>query len=184
VKDYLYKYCKGYDFRQNDVDEWRFDIRLPPSTAAQLDEFIQRKKLYGQTRLATGDTIECLFTNKVQGQKKRLESISQFHPLIRFISADLQARNEAFYPLVAIQITSRDLNRLKAGIYAFFVNRWSFSGLKTDKELPVRAIHMQSNTLLLFVIIVSSRGNDELKLSLRQSGYLVHMVLTGYRDRY
>jgi hypothetical protein len=37
------------------------------------------------------------------------------------------------------------------------------------------------STLLLSVIIVSSRFNDELKLSLRQSGYLVHIVLTGYR---
>jgi len=35
------------------------------------------------------------------------------------------------------------------------------------------------STLLLFVIIVSSRVNDELNVSLRQSGYWVHMVQTG-----
>ncbi|HIF51694.1 MAG TPA: EAL domain-containing protein, partial [Thiotrichaceae bacterium] len=38
------------------------------------------------------------------------------------------------------------------------------------------------STLRLLVIIVSSQVNDELKLSLRQSGYLVHMVLTGYNQ--
>ena len=35
-------------------------------------------------------------------------------------------------------------------------------------------------TLWHDVIFNEFRGNDELKLSLRQSGYLVHMVLTGY----
>jgi len=40
------------------------------------------------------------------------------------------------------------------------------------------------SALRLFVIIVSSSGYDELKLSLRQSGQIVQLELTGYNAEY
>jgi len=34
------------------------------------------------------------------------------------------------------------------GTYAFFVNRWEFSGIKVEEELPVRIVEIQSDRLL------------------------------------
>ncbi len=72
--------------------------------------------------------------------------ISQFHPLIRFIGQELREKNEAFYPLVAIRLEGS--GDLALGTYAFFVNRWEFSGIKLEEELPVRIVEIQSDRLL------------------------------------
>jgi len=146
VKDYLDRFCQGFDFHQLKHDELIFDLRLPASTSAALDEFVRRNRLSGQTRLATGGVVKCKFANKVRNPKSRNEIISQFHPLIRFISQKL--RGEDFYSLVSIKLNSSDTKELASGIYAFFVHRWFFRGIRTEEELPVRVIHLESDSLL------------------------------------
>ena len=166
VSDYLKKYTQGYDFTQIADDDFQFDIRLSSRTAAVLYEFIKKKRLFGQTQLATGSTIHCVFSNRVKGQFEKTEPISQFHPLIRFISNELQVKSEAFFPLVAVEIFSLESDDLLLGDYAFFVSRWMFSGIKVEEELPVRAIHLQSEQMLgadeSWVLLNRARvqGND------------------------
>ena len=63
-----------------------------------------RKRMNGQTRLATGEKVKVEFSNKVQRTGAKIELISQFHPFIRFISDYLRKEQEAFYPLVAISL--------------------------------------------------------------------------------
>lgn len=146
TKDYLDKYCQGFEFIQLSNDELRFDIRLPTSVAPKLSEFINSKKLYGQTSMARGNKVSCIFANRVRDPKSRLETVSQFHPLIRFISQDLRERDEAFYPVIAIQVNSTNENI--PGIYAFYVSRWEFSGIKNEEELPVRAFDIAREEIL------------------------------------
>ena len=148
VSDYLKKYGQGHDFTQIEDAEFKFDIRLPAHTSASLNEFIKKRRLYGQTQLATGSTIRCFFSNRVKGQFDKFETISQFHPLIRFISRDLTNKDEAFYPLVAVEISLEDHEEFSPGDYAFFVARWVFSGIKVEEELPVRVVHLQSGQIL------------------------------------
>ncbi len=148
VKDYLEKYCQGHHFIQVTSNELIFDIRLPSKTAAALDDFIRRKKLYGQTRLATGEEVRCQFINKVRRSTQRIEPISQFHPFIRFISEDLRVRDEAFYPLVAINLPHRYAGGLAKGRYAFAVSLWCFSGLRVEEELRARAIRLGDDAVL------------------------------------
>ena len=47
VKDYLDKFCQGFEFHQFSVDEFYFDIRLPAETAATFDDFIAKQRLHG-----------------------------------------------------------------------------------------------------------------------------------------
>jgi hypothetical protein len=148
VKDYLDKFCQGFEFHQHSSDEQRFDIRLPALTAATLDEFIRKNKLYGQTRLATGEPVRCRFANKVRDPNSKDEIISQFHPLIRFVSQELHENDEAFYPLVSIKLSGSDESEISTGTYAFFVHRWVFSGIKVEEDLPVRVVHVESDKLL------------------------------------
>lgn len=146
TKDYLEKYCQGYEFTQLKEGELRFDIRLSSATAIKLDDFIKKRKLFGQTRLATGERIACLFSNKVRDAKSRIEAVSQFHPLIRFISHELREKDEAFYPLVATEAAVKE--GWKPGVYAYYVSRWEFSGIKHEEELPVRAYSLDDSELL------------------------------------
>lgn len=147
VKDYLDRFAQGHQFKQIKKDELIFAIKLPPALAASLDDFIRRKKLFGQTRLAAGTEVECLFLNKVRRPGERMELISQFHPLVRFISEDLHARNEGAYPLVALTLDHQQAG-VQKGVYAFVVNRWSFVGIRTEEEIRARVVRLDDQTLL------------------------------------
>jgi hypothetical protein len=92
--------------------------------------------------------ITCIFANKVREPKRKHELISQFHPLIRFVSAQLHQKDEAFYPLVAVKLASNLANDYLPGSYAFYVCRWVFSGIKVEEELPVRSMHLVTGSLL------------------------------------
>lgn len=148
VKDYLDKFCQGFEFHQLSADEFHFDVRLPAETAATLDDFIAKQRLHGLTRLATGETVRCIFANKVRDLSKRDEIISQFHPLIRFIGKQLREKQEAFHQLVSVKLSKPKEVGIAPGMYAFFVNRWEFSGIKVEEDLSVRAVKIESNTML------------------------------------
>lgn len=149
VKDYLDRYCRGFEFREVDCDPMAFTIRLSADTAAQFDDFIRQNRLHGQSRLASGDNIACRFVNKVRSPRQREEPISQYHPFIRFISAELTARHEAFFPLIAVRLDSRILPDLEVGIYAFSAKRWTFSGLRIEEQVHSRALLISSTSALL-----------------------------------
>jgi len=149
VRDYLERYAPGHEFVQCGDDATEIDIRLPADVAAKLDEFLKVKRQHGQTRLATGQRIRCRFVNKVGRGMGRLEHISQFHPLVRFISTELSQENEAYIPLVAVRCDTSMMPRTyEPGTYVFVVSHWSFEGLRTDEELSARAVNIVCGRML------------------------------------
>ncbi len=149
VKDYLDRHARGSEFRQSDRDPYFVHVRLPPETAAALAEYVRKNRLHGQTRLGTGERIPCRFQNSIRGLNRRDEVVSQFHPLTRFISAELDQRNEAFHPLVALQVVRSAGKDLQPGTYACSVKRWTFNGLQTHEELHARALRLDGGGGLL-----------------------------------
>lgn len=145
VKDYLTRHATGFDFMQVGDDPLLFDLKLPPGTAAALDTYMRAHRLLGQTRLAAGEQVRCRFQARVAQPTRQEEAISQFHPLIRFISSDLHQRNEGHYPLVAgsMQIAQAPAGVL-AGTYAFVIQRWSFGGLKQEEHIQCRAVSLDT----------------------------------------
>lgn len=139
VKDYLKNFCQGHTFHQLSEDKLEFDIQLPAQTATELDSFVRRKSLFGQTNLASGIQVRAEFLNKVPRYRHKVEAISQFHPLVRFISEDLNNRQNKFYPLVALSLSRDSKDSLvkdyPPGIYAFAIAKWTFEGLRTEEEL-------------------------------------------------
>lgn len=151
VKDYLDKYCEGFSFVESNDDPMKVQIRLSAKTAAQFDEYIIQNRLHGQSRLAGGDTVNCRFKNNVGTlPRKQDESISQFHPFIRYISKELTEKKEFFYPLIAVQLNHGKLlsKNFVSGTYTFVVNIWTFNGLREEKYLRARAMLLTSNKLL------------------------------------
>ncbi len=147
VKDYLEKYSPGHEFYQPETGRLLFDIKLPASTTAELEGYIRRKNLHGQTRLATGDRIRCEFINKTNSASRTVEQISQFHPLVRFISTNV---NVGAFPVVAVKLqyqtkkSSLQLPDLPDGQYVFAIQKWKFSGLHNEEDMRVRAMHIES----------------------------------------
>jgi hypothetical protein len=167
VHDYLAKYATGFVFRKISDDQPVYEVKLSPDLREDLDQYMRRHRLYGQSRLATGDVVQCRFHNRIATPTLREELITQFHPLVRYISADLRARNEAYHQLVAIRVALANLERaIPPGIYAFAVQRWSFTGLREEEVLRARAINLETNEVMgaddAFDLLNAARvaGND------------------------
>ena len=147
VRDYLDQHAEGHTLRE--LTKGEYEIRLPPATASRLGEFLRARRIHGQTRLESGAPCRCHFVNRVKRRLDRVESISQFHPLVRFISEDLNKAGEATFPLVAAKLERQRIGQgIAPGSYAFTVKRWTFSGLRTEEELRARAVHVGSGELL------------------------------------
>lgn len=149
VKDYLDRHATGFDFQEEDSDPLTVSISLPPDLATRFDDYMRSGRLHGRSQLAGGEVVRCHFRNKIDRTTPKLEVVSQFHPLIRFISDDLRERSEGFYPLVAITLPQTAVPYLKGGIYAFASKRWTFEGLRTDETLQTRAMELNSDAHIL-----------------------------------
>lgn len=150
IKDYLNKYWPGHRFAQETDDSRLISIQLPGELAARLDDFLRTEGLIGKTQLGAGGVRVCRFLNRVSEISRRGEEIiHQFHPLIRFISRDLKARNEHFYPLIALRLGgSEQQSYLPHGTYVFYVRSWAFSGVREEEVLAVAALRLQDGDVL------------------------------------
>ena len=146
VQDYLKRYAQGYRFAQEGEDTAVVSIQLPAELANRLDQFLRAEGLLGKTLLATGEARPCRFLNKISEAPRRGEEIiHQFHPLVRFISKDLKARNEHYYPLVSVRIPAHNMaTELVSGRYAFYVRSWSFHGVRDEEMLAVAVINTET----------------------------------------
>ncbi len=146
VQDFLNQHVVGHRFQQE--SENTYLIQLPASVAADLDDFCRRKGLIGQTRLGNSLPGQCRFVNKLTSTSSRsVESIHQFHPLIRFISQRLKELEEAFYPLVSVKIPSREVS-VQPGDYMFALRRWTFSGVREEEWLQSAVCELSARTPL------------------------------------
>jgi hypothetical protein len=129
----------------------KFQIKLSPQIASIFDDFLRRKRSISATRLATGALIDCLFSNKAQKNPPGHEVLSQFHPLIKFISEEIKKNNEVPSGLICLKLSS-NAKELKTvihkGQYAFAIQKWSFEGIRTEEILKSRVINLQTHDLL------------------------------------
>ncbi len=148
VRDYLNQHAPGHTFHQLYDDKLIFDIHLPHQTAARLGEHIGRNKM-AATQLTKGSTVRCKFRNKVVVSPGRVEQINQFHPLIRFINAQIDEDN--FYPVIAVRLPNHTQHtglQINSGQYVFTIWKWSFTGLREEVNLKIRVAHTQTSETL------------------------------------
>ena len=148
VKDYLDHNVKGFVFKEHTSDPMTIDIQLPPNVVSKFDTFVRHARLQGQTRLTDGSTVRCQFRNKIDRFTRHGEIVSQFHPLVRFISEELKGARK-FCQLVAVALPKQATPKLRKSTYAFSAKRWTFNGLKTEEELHVRAINVSNSDDIL-----------------------------------
>lgn len=135
IRDHLTNYYPGSDMRQTDSEGRRFDLRLSPRAAAGLSDFIRRKRLKGGGDLVTGALVPCEIDNRVEVPgPRRIERISQFHPLVRFISEDLRQRDDPFYRRIAMRMPQHLMSMVAPGAYAFAIDRWMTEGARGIQE--------------------------------------------------
>jgi len=170
TRDFFGKNYANCGFRQIENNSLLFDVSLSNEAKFDLDTFIRQNKLSALTRLArtTPQPIRCLFENRVSAETPgRVEIISQFHPLIRFITSKLKSLNESFYPTVSIRVKHSDLPQLTKGVYIFSVTKWSIKGIQDQEKLYFTAAIYPSGTYLeseddaeRLVLVAAISGED------------------------
>lgn len=152
ITDFFGIHYRGSEFTQIADDPMRFDIRLSVGAKHDLATYLRKQRLWGSTKLVR-DTkdVRCRFKNTaVPDLKGREEVISQFHPLVRFVSERLNAPEEMHRPAVAIRLPAKKLDLdLAPGQYAFSVQRWSVEGLRDMERLYYAAAPLGAESDLL-----------------------------------
>jgi superfamily II DNA or RNA helicase len=138
VLDFFNKYYPGCEFYQRRSDELRFDIRLTEPARFDLERFVNRYRLQGKSRLPSSSSaaVQCEFRNRVSSVTSgRLEIISQFHPLVRFVGFSVREKGERYYPCVSCKLQRVLAGEFDTGDYMFAVDHWSLTGLRVIEKI-------------------------------------------------
>ena len=153
VTDFLNIHYPGYMLKETDGDKYEYELSLTAPAKRDLSEFVRVQNLLGQTRLnqTAATPVPCRFENRViAGARSRQETISQFHPLVRFISAKISETATQIRPAVTVRIDLRDMDGLlSVGTYALAVSLWSVQGLRDVEKLVYESIRMDQPDSLL-----------------------------------
>lgn len=143
----------GSEFRQDSVDPERFRVSLSTQARYDLDAFLRRQVLAGQTQLARTDLASCdvRFDNTVVQRRERgVETVSQLHPLVRFVGDKLSEPGALRPPAVAVRLAQSAVpHGLPCGVYVFAVQRWSVGGVQDTERLYYEAVRIGRNDSLL-----------------------------------
>lgn len=143
VNDFLGLHYTGCVVRQNTDAAHEFDISLSQEAKHELAEYIRKERISTPTRLTynSPEPIHCRFENKISGGiYERAEIVSQFHPLVRFASSELERRGDKLRPAVAISISGDGQITLPGpGTYVVSASLWSVGGLQETEKLVFRA---------------------------------------------
>ncbi len=134
----------GCEFRQDPDSPDRFRVSLSSGARHDLDRFVRGQRLEGQTRLARNDLpfVECRFENTaLLRPESRIETISQLHPMVRFVGAKLGQPGALQYPAVAVRLRRELLAiQLPLTTYVFAAQRWAVGGIQDVERLYFTAV--------------------------------------------
>ncbi len=149
VRDFIGKHYQGSDIKQIQPNELVFDIRLSHKAKKDLEEYLRDKRITSLTRLAQSSPtpVRCRFENRVSPRATgRVEIVSQFHPLIRFVSHRINQIGEPYHPAVSLSINQVFVPQVERGVYVFSIQRWSISGIQEKEMLFYVAVKMEEGS--------------------------------------
>ena len=115
------------------------EMRLELSTEGRVhfNDFLQANRLLGKTAILSTSPPALLFDNKLGKTKGGIEKVTQDHPLVRFVAEKLKAAGAGpgYFPVSAVELIANTTTTQPAGIYVYFVMRWSVSGSRDIERL-------------------------------------------------
>lgn len=149
VQDFIGKGYPGSRLLSDpkEPEHFRFDL----SADARLDftAFLQKNYLQGKTGLLSASPPKLLFENRLGKSALGIERVTQDHPLIRFISAQMLERgsNSTYFPVSACKVSMSD-PRFQLGVYVYSLARWTLSGSRDVERLEYVAKRLSDGVLL------------------------------------
>ena len=135
----------GCELRQIPDNSAEWEVRLSDQAKNDLSEFAHSLRMSpGRLVHNSIDSVLCRFENRPTTiDSHGVEWISQFHPVIRFISKRIQTQNTALAPAVAVTVPGEELSQyLDSGTYVLCVDRWYVNGLQDIERLAFAAARL------------------------------------------
>lgn len=186
VRDYFTQQYEGTRFIKKGEEE-QYEMDLSVDAKIGLASFIQSNRLAGKTRILQEHTPVILFRNNVGEKNYHAEIVSQYHPLVRFVSEELRAMGKAggYHPVSAIEVQQGAVPEIAPGVYVYAITRWSVSGARDTERLEYSVAPLESQVALdevqaeKLVNVAAMQGVDWIKAQ----GVLEHeMVARLYDD--
>lgn len=193
VFDYLKLHYPGCVLQQVEQDSPIYAIELSDQAKFDLKEFTKKHHTAFITRLTSSSRpIRCRFENRVTGSLNPSEElISQFHPLVRMVSAKITNSEEQLTPAVALLLRRDAVDvQIEPGLYILAATLWSFRGLQDVEKLAYMATPfkksdnvMDPGTAEKLAAAAVSYGEDWLEarnvIDLDRAYYLANEILFG-----
>jgi hypothetical protein len=152
------------------TDPCECSIRLGVATKTGLEAFMQKHRVTVRTRLISGDTggVLCRFRNMTsETEHGRVETINQFHPLVRYARDRLREEESDLQLAIAAEVAAEGvLDGVARGRYVFAVERWLVSGVQVSERLAYDARNLDTGEWLdpegaeRLVSVAASHGQD------------------------
>jgi len=157
IHDYLLSQYEGTRFVQIGDTERLYEVELSVKAKIDFRQFLERHELQGKTRILAHAKPRLLFENRAAVSRYDIEVISQYHPLVRFVSESLKARGRSggYFPVTATRISRLHAGRVAEGIYVYAVARWSVSGARDIERLEYCVINRDTGEWLDSVLAES-----------------------------
>lgn len=152
IYDYFSKEYVGSDFVQLQTDDLVFNVKLSQQAKFDLERFLEKNRLHGHTRLSQSypTLIKCRFKNQVGLERPgREETISQFHPLARFVSDRIKSSSFSYYSPVSVKLGRHEIPNIELCTYVFSVERWSVQGVRDIERLHFAVARFDPNISFL-----------------------------------
>jgi len=152
VRDFFDREYPGSEFRQLRPDQLLFDVVLSQDARHDLDRFLRAQRMLHLTALTQNrpQGVRCAFVNRPSSSPRgQIESVTQFHPLVRFVSQRLREGESSYHPVVGVALARESIPSIPPGVYAFTVDRWSLRGLREIERLCFVAGPLDGDLTLL-----------------------------------
>jgi superfamily II DNA or RNA helicase len=201
VLDFLRLNYPGGSYKPVNRESAEYEINLTNDAKIDLEEFIKRHHLSKDTKLirTASPAVLCRFQNKFSGTlHDRAEIISQFHPLVRFVSEQIEEGSQKLRPAVAIRLSENESlsDIVKNGTYVVAGSLWSVSGVQSSERLVFMGVCLSGQATLLnelesekLMVTAAMDGKDWLEARTVvdiEKAYQIanHQLFAGLRQKY
>jgi hypothetical protein len=169
VRDFFTERFTGTQFITRDGPELLVEVELSSAAKAEFQAHLERAREQGRTRLATpaGGRVLCQFDNRLQHPRAGRELVTQYHPVVRFVTASLRmSEAERTVPVTALELDRFEIPEIAPGPYVFAVQCWSFSGEREHERLGFAVESLEAGALASpesaerLVTLAALRGRD------------------------
>lgn len=173
IYDFFGRSFEGTRFVATASSTGEYKLELSVDARVALQNFLTDNRLLDRTALLLSSPPKILFENKLGLKKPGIETISQDHPLVRFVNEQIKvaANGSGYFPVSAIDIPSHSINFAQPGRYVYAVYRWTLSGSRDLERLEYVVKGLDSGIFLdgeqaeKLISIAAMEGHDWLGVS-------------------